>query len=126
MPFLSDAPAGRSTVSITEVAEMKTGSEISDLLTDFLRVPDFVRDVVLLLLKVVATGVDAADSGGVEFAENGAANGGTGEFCGRSAFNPGLGAPGDGLGDNGKPGEKPGFGLFAAGERRGEATGIGP
>jgi hypothetical protein len=36
-PFFRDAPAGRLTVSMTEVVERKTGSEISDLAMDFLR-----------------------------------------------------------------------------------------
>ena len=36
-PFFSDAPAGRLTVSMTDVVDKKTGSEISDLAIDFLR-----------------------------------------------------------------------------------------
>lgn len=34
MPFLKEAPAGRLTVSTTDVVEMRTGSPISDFLID--------------------------------------------------------------------------------------------
>lgn len=37
MPFRSEAPGGRSMVSTTEVVEIKTGSPISDFLTDIFR-----------------------------------------------------------------------------------------
>jgi hypothetical protein len=70
MPFLSEAPAGRSTVSMTEVAEMNTGSEMSCLLIDFLRIVPLL--VEMLGPKDEATGVVAAEIGGVELAENGA------------------------------------------------------
>jgi hypothetical protein len=70
IPFLSDAPGGRSTVSITEVADMNTGSDISDFAIDFLRVPDFVSVLVLwLVLNELPTGVLDPDIGGVEVAE---------------------------------------------------------
>jgi hypothetical protein len=36
-PFFSDAPAGRLIVSMTDVVDRNTGSEISDLAIDFLR-----------------------------------------------------------------------------------------
>jgi hypothetical protein len=36
-PFLREAPGGRSTVSMMDVVDTKTGSEISLLAIDFLR-----------------------------------------------------------------------------------------
>ena len=70
IPFLSEAPGGRSTVSMTEVAEMNIGSEISDFTMDFLRTPSLVA-VGFAALNVETTGVDEAEIGGVAFAENG-------------------------------------------------------
>ena len=117
---------------MTEVAERRTGSEISAFMIDFLRMaPDMARGIWedcpaggagILLLKEVATGVLAAESGGV-FA---AAKGGTGDACERNVLTFGLDAPGDGRGDAGSPGENGGFGLLVAGDSRGEAPFIEP
>jgi hypothetical protein len=60
---------------MTEVAETNTGSDISDFAIDFFRVPDLVISEVALALNVAATGVLAAEIGGVALAEKG----GTGE-----------------------------------------------
>ena len=113
IPFFSDAPGGRSTVSMTEVAEINTGSEISDFTIDFLRVPAFVSACVFAL-NVDTTGVEAAEMGGVALAEKG----GIGEGRLRKALKLGLGAPGDGRGDTGSPGENDGLEPLAAGDRR--------
>lgn len=119
MPFFKDAPAGKSTVSMTEVPETKIGSEISDFTIDFLRTgPVFPKGAGL---NDAATGVFGPETGGVLLAENG----GTGDCCGRKEFMLGLGAPGEGLGDTGNAGEMPGFEL-EAGESRGGAPLAGP
>ena len=77
MPFLREAPAGRLTVSMTEVVEMKTGSDISDLAIDFFRSgPAFAMGWGAALgLNAGITGVPGFETGGVLLAENG----GTGE-----------------------------------------------
>jgi hypothetical protein len=72
MPFLRDAPAGRLTVSMTDVVDRKTGSEISDLATDFFRSTFCrVRGWTVLGLKAAALGVAGFDTGGVWLAEKG-------------------------------------------------------
>jgi hypothetical protein len=77
MPFWREAPAGRLTVSMTEVVEINTGSEISDFATDFLRSgPAFaIGGGVALGLKAGAIGVPGLETGGVLEEESG----GTGE-----------------------------------------------
>ena len=124
-PFLREAPFGRLIVSITDVAEMKTGSEMSDFCIDFLRCEATLLDgIVPLGPKDEATGVVEAEIGGVELAENG-----VGDGDGRKELTPGLTGPGDGRGDSGKPednpGDKPGVGLLAAGDSRGDEPSIG-
>jgi hypothetical protein len=72
MPFFRDAPAGRLTVSMTDVVERKTGSEISDLATDFfLNIPCLIKGCTTLGLKAAALGVVELEAGGVWLAENG-------------------------------------------------------
>lgn len=80
LPFLRDAPAGRSTKSITDVVDRKTGSEMSALATDFFRsTPCRVRGCTVLGLKAVMLGVVGLETGGVWLV----ANGGMGELgCG--------------------------------------------
>lgn len=80
MPFLRDAPSGRSTVSTFEVDDIKVGSEISDLeIVFFLRSgPDGRPDADWDAAdegNPAPAGVFAPDSGGVAFCENGAAIG---------------------------------------------------
>lgn len=76
MPFLSDAPAGKSTVSTTEVVEIRTGSPMSVFLMDILRdraafKPAFARRFGVLAEpgNADAVGVDEDESGGVGFAK---------------------------------------------------------
>lgn len=73
MPFLREAPAGRLIVSMTEVVEMNTGSEISYFAIDFFRRgPAFaIGGPAALGLKASATGVPGFETGGVLLAENG-------------------------------------------------------
>lgn len=125
MPFMREAPSGRLIVSMTEVVEIKVGSEISDFAIDFLRSgPDFaIGGGAALGLKAGVTGVPGFETGGVLFAENV----GTGEACGRNEFTPGLGLPGDGRGEAGRPGENcGGIGLEEPGLGRGDSPFIGP
>lgn len=78
-PFFNDAPAGKLTVSMTDVVERKTGSEISDLAIDFLRnMPCRIGGCAAVALKAAAFGVVGFEVGGVGVAENG----GTGDVCG--------------------------------------------
>lgn len=114
IPFIKDAPAGRSTVSMTDVVEISLGSEISVFLMDIFRCVGFRPKVdderTLGLLpapgKEGAMGVEDAETGGVGLPANGNARG----------FDIKAGdiepKPGDGRGD--KPcwsaGEYPGFG----------------
>jgi hypothetical protein len=124
-PFLREAPVGRLIVSITDVAEMKTGSEMSDFCIDFLRCETTLLDgIVPLEPKDEATGVVEAEIGGVELAENG-----VGDGDGRKELTPGLTGPRGGRDDSGKlgdnPGDKPGVGLLAAGDSRGDEPSIG-
>lgn len=75
-PFFNDAPAGRLTVSMTDVVERNTGSEISDLAIDFLRnIPCLIIGCTAPGLKAAAFGVVGFEAGGVGVAEKG----GTGE-----------------------------------------------
>jgi ABC-type amino acid transport system permease subunit len=70
-PFLRDAPAGRLIVSITEVVERKTGSEISDFAIDFFRnTPCLFIGCTMLGLKAAALGVVGLETGGVWLEEN--------------------------------------------------------
>lgn len=104
VPFLKDAPFGRLIVSMTEVVDKKMGSDISALLMDFLRrvpVEGIMAPAPTLVLKAAATGVEVPETGGVLLAEKG----GIGEPLGRNAFILGLGAPGEGRGEAGSPGE---------------------
>lgn len=77
IPFMRDAPAGKSTVSMTEVVDMSLGSDISVFLMDILRFVDFLPKVAdermftLLPGKVGAIGVEDADIGGVGLPVNG-------------------------------------------------------
>jgi hypothetical protein len=71
-PFFSDAPAGRLTVSMTDVVDRKTGSEMSDFAIDFfLSIPCRIMGCMVLGLKAVALGVEGLETGGVWFAEKG-------------------------------------------------------
>src|SRR4051794_9568725 len=74
MPFLSDTPEGRSTVSITDVVEISRGSPMSDFWMDRFREADLLRAAAEggACGKVKATGVDEPDSGGVATLGNGA------------------------------------------------------
>jgi hypothetical protein len=117
VPFFKDAPAGKLMVSITEVVERNMGSDISALLIDFFRkVPVVGMMAAAPELNTGATGVEAPETGGVFFAENG----GTGDGWGRNEFTLGLGAPGDGRGDAGRPGENWCIGGVAPGVKRGD------
>jgi hypothetical protein len=70
IPFFKDAPAGRFTVSMTDVVDRKTGSDMSDLATDFfLSMPCLI--CMVPGLKAAALGVVGLETGGVWFAENG-------------------------------------------------------
>ena len=70
-PFLSDAPGGRLTVSMTEVVERKMGSEISAFAIDFLRsVPTLGLLAAASAVDAVEIGVDVPETGGVLCAEN--------------------------------------------------------
>jgi hypothetical protein len=72
MPFFNDAPGGRLTVSMTEVVETKTGSEMSDFAIDFfLKTPCLIIGCTVLGLKAAVFGVVGFDTGGVWLAENG-------------------------------------------------------
>ena len=74
-PLFSDASA-RPTVSTTDDVDRKTGSEISDLATDFLRnMPCLISGWTTPGLKAAAFGVVGFEVGGVWLAEKG----GTGE-----------------------------------------------
>jgi hypothetical protein len=64
-PFFKDAPAGRLIVSITEVVETKTGSEISDFAIDFLRNIPCLEGCTMLGLKATVFGVVGLETGGV-------------------------------------------------------------
>lgn len=69
-PFIS-AASGRLTVSMTDVVDKNTGSEISDFATDFLRnIPCLIRGCTVLGLKPGAFGVVGFEAGGVWLAEN--------------------------------------------------------
>ena len=68
MPFLSDAPSGRSTVSILDVEETSVGSEIWLLDMVFLRSTPVGRGPACGIAgceKAAATGVLVPESGGV-------------------------------------------------------------
>lgn len=72
LPFLRDAPAGRLTVSITDVVERKTGSEMSAFAIDLFRsTPCLCRGCTVLGLKACALGVVGFETGGVWLAGNG-------------------------------------------------------
>ena len=103
IPFFREAPAGRLIVSIEDVVERKTGSEISDFAIDFFRsTPVLVNGCTVLGLKAVVLGVVGFETGGVWLAENG----GTGEVgCEKALALPLLKPPGDGRGEIGIPGE---------------------
>jgi hypothetical protein len=71
-PFLREAPGGRSTVSMTEVVDTNTGSDISLLAIDFLRSwPCLTKGCAELGVKAAAFGVVGFDVGGVGLEENG-------------------------------------------------------
>jgi hypothetical protein len=91
-PFFNEAPAGRLTVSIVDVDDMNTGSDISLFAIDFFRSMPCLGCIVLGL-NAAALGVEGLETGGVWFAENG----GTGD--GRALLKP----PGDGRGEIGRP-----------------------
>lgn len=66
MPFFREAPAGRLMVSIEEVVERNTGSEISDFAMDFFRsTPVLVNGCTVLGLNAAALGVVGFETGGV-------------------------------------------------------------
>ena len=118
VPFLKEAPVGRLMVSMTEVVDRKMGSDISALLMDFFRsvpVEGMMAPAPTFVLKAAATGVEVPETGGVLLAENG----GIGEPLGRNAFILGLGAPGEGRGETGSPGECSVMALLAAGDKSG-------
>jgi hypothetical protein len=72
IPFFREAPAGRLIVSMEEVVERNTGSEISDFAIDFFRrTPVLVNGCTVLGLKAVTLGVVGFETGGVWLAENG-------------------------------------------------------
>ena len=134
MPLRSEAPAGRSIVSTTDVVKIRTGSPMSDFLMNILRVRPALMlafasrrlGVLAALGNAGATGVDEADNGGV-----GLAKGGTGvprpelKIPGLIWPSPGE-SPGDGPGE-GRPGtfragdNGPPFGGNP-GEARGDGT----
>jgi hypothetical protein len=96
IPFLSDAPAGRLTVSITDVVDKNTGSEISDFATDFFRsIPCLIIGWMALGLKAAVFGVVGLETGGVWLAEK------EGSGDGSALLKP----PGEGRGEMGIPGE---------------------
>jgi len=103
MPFLSEAPGGKLTVSTTDVVETNIGSDISDLAIDFFRrVPTFgIGGGTAFGLNLVAIGVPGFDTGGVLLAEKGI----RGEGWGWKALKLGLWPPGDGRGETGRPGD---------------------
>lgn len=106
IPFLSDAPGGKLTVSMTDVVDKKTGSEMSDFATDFFRsMPCLIMGWTVLGLKAAALGVVGFETGGVWFAEKG----GIGDV--KALLKP----PGDGRGEIGRPGE------YLGSPNRGEA-----
>jgi hypothetical protein len=116
LPFFKDAPAGKLTVSITEVVDKNMGSEISALLMDFFRSVPLVGMIAAApVWNTGAIGVEAPDTGGVFLAEVG----GIGDGCARKEFTLGLAAPGDGRGDAGRPGENWCIGVVP-GVKRGE------
>jgi hypothetical protein len=70
IPFFNDAPAGKFTVSITEVVDKKTGSEMSDFAIDFFRsIPCLIIGWMALGLKAAVFGVVGLEIGGVLVAE---------------------------------------------------------
>jgi len=102
IPFLSDAPVGKSTVSMTDVVDIRRGSPISDFWIDLLRDADRPRFVIELgggfEGKLWATGVELPDIGGVAILPL-LANG-TGEARAEEIPIAGLrGKPGEGRGE---------------------------
>jgi hypothetical protein len=72
IPFFREAPAGRLIVSMEDVVDKNTGSEISDFAIDFFRsIPVLVNGCTVLGLKAAVLGVVGFDTGGVWLAENG-------------------------------------------------------
>ncbi len=76
IPFLNDAPTGSSTVSTTDVVEIRTGSPMADFLIDILRWRAALtlapaRRFGVLDEKDAAVGVDEDECGGVAFAKTG-------------------------------------------------------
>lgn len=114
MPFFKEAPGGRLTVSMTEVVDTNTGSEMSDFAIDFfLSMPCLIMGCTALGLKAAVFGVVGLDTGGVWFADRG----GSGEGCGEWALMFGLvKPPGEGLGDTGSPGENLACGIPSRGD----------
>jgi hypothetical protein len=117
-------------VSMTEVVEMRVGSEISCFWIDFLRIP------VRLALrkpatepigtpapegKAAPTGVEAAEIGGVELGENGDATG-EGWF---DLMKPGLCRLGEARGLDGSPNCRPVPGWVKLGDGRGDGIPFG-
>ena len=98
-------------VSIEDVVERNTGSEISDFAMDFFRsTPVLVSGCTVLGLNAAALGVVGFETGGVWLAENG----GTGDVgCEKPLPLALLKPPGEGRGEIGIPGEN-----FPPGGRR--------
>jgi hypothetical protein len=96
MPFLSDALVGKSTVSITEVVDIRRGSPMSDFWIDRFRDSDRLRAAAEggAWGKVKATGVDDPEIGGVATLGNAA-----GDTRGEGMMFGLMGNAGDGLGD---------------------------
>jgi hypothetical protein len=64
LPFFNEAPAGRLTVSIVDVDDMNTGSDMSLFAIDFFRsIP--CLGCIVLGLNAAALGVDGLETGGV-------------------------------------------------------------
>ena len=129
MPLRRDAPSGKSTVSMTDVVEMSVGSEMSDFWKVLLRGPARFAarrpdptGATMPGAKDCPTGVEAAEIGGVELAENGVA-------IGEGRVNPGI-APGlRGLGVDrgfaGRPTCNPEPGWLKLGDARGDGIPLG-
>lgn len=116
---------------MTEVVEMRVGSEISCFWIDFLRIPVrlALRNPLAELIgtpapegKAAPTGVEAADIGGVELAENGDA---TGEGRFELVMKPGLRRLGDARGLDGSPNCRPVPGWAKLGDGRGDGMPFG-
>jgi len=113
IPFLSEAPAGRATVSTTDVVEIRTGSPISDFLIDIFLIRAAFRFVPEARLGVLAEKLDVI---GVELAERGGVGFAKGEI--------GVPRPEDGA-IPGLRGPTPGEGLGELKERAGDSEPFG-